>query len=352
MNLDALALGVLFGGFGVLVGAVFIFLVGRRGHADGGLGVWVAAAGLLAVEYTSEVTQLVPWAAIAAIVVLAGGGLFFDRVPARWSPLVFVPGASALALVPLNGIELQTRVALGLITLVACVGAADFERAHVSDGFALWLFPVTALVPALLIDGGTEPGWAFAGASAVMVVNVIPRPRARLGAPGIAALVGAYLWVGTLLSANRAVRMATLFAGLGFVVLEPLARNLGRIEARGRRRTGKRLQDRDAVIIATGVFGQAIIGFFAVRVTGHSRRSEYALLVLLAVLSAFTATARAFVPAANRRRTGDSRRRSGGRSRRGATWVRAVTGDRSHRSHRGRHRGRHRSRHGDGRDNV
>lgn len=351
MILEPFATGVLFGGFGLLVGALAAFVTKRRGRAGGGLGVWIAAAALAAVELTSDLARLVPWVAVAGVALLVVGGWAFDRAPRPYSLAAFAPGATVLALTPMPGLDGATRIALGLLVAVAALAAADFEREHATDGFALWLLPVSALVPALLIDGGNEPGSAFAGAVAVIVVNAVPRPRARLGAPGIAAIVGAYLWVGTLLSANRAVRLATLLAGLGFLVLEPIARNLSRLEAKGRRRTGKRLQDSEALVIATAVFGQAIIDLFAIRVTGHSRRSEYALLALLPVLVVFTVTARAFVPAPRRRRA--SRSSSGsGRSRRGRhqpQWLRMVRraggAPTSHRSRRS-------SRHRDGRSGV
>lgn len=364
MHTEAFAIGLLFGGFGLLLGALITFAAGRVQRADGGLGIWIAAAGLLAVEYTSEISELVPIWVFGALALLALGGLVRHRLPDVLAPAAFVPGAVALAAVPYDGVSIPTRVAVGALVFVASALMVDFEQHHATDGFALWLFPVSALVPAMIIDGGTEPGWTFAGATGAMVINVIPRARARVGSAGSACLVGAYFWVGLLVAADRAVRLAAFTAGLGFLVLEPVARMLGRVETQNKRRAPKRLQDRDSVIVATALAGQAALAYFAVRVTGHSRRAEFALIVLIGVLIVATAFARAFVPPSSRRRSSSSAHRGRSRSRARDQITRVLAGTAAnarasrsdhHRSSHGRSRsgsGRSRRRHRDGRDDV
>ena len=368
MHTEAFAIGLLFGGFGLLLGALITFAAGRVQRADGGLGIWIAGAALVAVEYTSEITELVPLWVFAALGLLALGGLARPRLPVLLAPAAFAPGAVAIALVPYDGVSGGTRVAVGVLVFVAAALMSDFEQAHATDGFALWLFPVSALVPAIIIDGGTEPGWTFAGATASIVINVIPRARARVGAAGSACLIGAFYWIGMLVAADRAVRLAALTAGLGFLILEPISRNLGRLETQGKQRTPKRIQDRDSVIVTTALAGQTALMFFAVRVTAHSKRAEFALIVLIGVLIVATALARAFVPPAARRKSNSSRRHQRSRSRTRSQIARVFAGtianDRAHRSShrhssRGRGSGRRESggrgrstRHRDGRDPV
>jgi hypothetical protein len=322
---NAFVVGVLFGGFGLLFGALATFVSRRVGKPDGGLGVWVAVAGLGAVEYTSELAQLVPPLVVAAVAAFALGGWVQRRVAPLWGMAAYVPGAVLLGVADVPGLAASTRVTTGVVSWIAAVLVADFEQEHATDGFALWLLPVAALAPALIIAGGAEPGWTFAGAIATLIVNAIPGPRARVGASGAPAIVAAHLWVGSLVSANSGARLAAVVVALGFLLVEPIARFLSRVERRGRARGGKKLDDRTIVVVSTAVFGQAALGFFAVRVAGQWDGAELAMLAMLPALVLAGFTSRAFVPSPRRRRAAAAGTRSATSRARGRQLLRTLT---------------------------
>jgi hypothetical protein len=332
MSRSAFATGLLAGAWAVLAGAVLIFVMRRIHRSSGGLGAFVAAGALIALELYRPIADDVPIAVAAGIALLAVGGLVQNRWPRWHGSLAFVPGAAVLGGAPFDGVSMGTHITIAVVAWGAAIAATDFEQHHAPDGFALWLLPVASLVPALMIDGGTEAGWILVGAMVPLVVNVVPGPRARLGPSGAAPLVGVYLWVGVLVADNRGARLAALVGGLGFVLCEPIARALAALERHSSERKPSKLEEWPGVVVATAVLGQLAVALFAVFVTGRNRRAEIGMLALIPVLVAATTFARAFVPSPSRRRaprrraararasssrSGSSRSRESARSSRG-----------------------------------
>jgi hypothetical protein len=345
MDRSAFATGLLAGAWAVLVAAIVIFAMRRIQRPSGGLGAFVALSALIAVELFRPIADDVPILVFGAVALLAIGGLVQSRRPFWYGAAAFAPGAMLLGFAPLDGLTLSTHITLGVAAWGAAMAFSEFEQHHASDGFALWLFPVSSLVPALLIDGGTEAGWVLAGAMVPLVINVIPGPRARLGPSGAAPLVAVYLWIGVLVADNRGARLAALIGGLGFLLSEPLARAFAGLERHSGERKPSKLDEWPGVVVATAVLGQGAIVWFTTRVTSRTDRAEIAMLALIPVLIAATVFARAFVPSPSRRRLKSKGRR---RLRSGLSRSRAASRSRSsHRSHRSRSGGdRSRSRSG------
>lgn len=300
LDLGAFGVGVAAGCVALLVSAI-VALATRRGRRPGVLGVPFALAALVAVRGEGHRLDVVPAAVFIGVLVLAAGGQIADRVKPPWlRPAVFVPGAALIAGAPLDGLTVAARVALALATVVAALAFSDFEGAHTRDGFALLLLPIAAFTPALLIAGGTDVGAAFAGALLPLVVVALPLPLASLGTAGCAALAGAYMWVGGLVSANRFGRLAAIVAGLGLLLYEPAHRFIIRrpVPSR-RRRRAKQLDESRSVILLTGCIGQiAIVGYVAL--LSARRSSDIAVLTLLPVVVVGTLLGRAFVPSPRR----------------------------------------------------
>lgn len=343
MSRSAFATGLLAGAWGVLAGAVVIFVMRRIHRSSGGLGAFVAASALIALELYRPIANDVPIAVALALVLLAGGGLVQNRWPKWYGALAFIPGAAVLGAAPFDGVSTSTHITVGVVAWVGSIAATDFEQHHAPDGFALWLLPVASLVPALMINGGTEAGWILVGAMVPLVVNVIPSPRARLGPSGAAPLVGAYLWIGVLVADNRGARLAALVGGLGFVLCEPIARALAALERHSSERKPSKLEEWPGVVVATAVLGQLAIALFAVFVTGRNQRAEIGMLALIPVLVAATVFARAFVPSPSRRRSTTRRRgRRAGTSRRNGSSASSRARSRSSRGREYRSRAAHR----------
>lgn len=298
---DSLAVGLFFGAVALVISALLAFAA-VRGRRPAVLGVPVAVAGLLAAR-RQLTPDFVPPLVFVAVALLALGGLAAaaprvrDRRMLTWA--VYLPGAAVLAGAPLAGVAPASRVATALATCIATVALVDFERAHDRDGFALLLLPVSALVPAAMIGGGTIAGSALLGAVAPVVVMALPRAGARLGAPGLACFAGAYFWVVLISADDRPARFGAAFVGLGFLLFEPVHRFLTHTEGRRRSRRAKELGDSRLLVVLVGLLGQGAIAAYSAAVAARET-TDTAILSLLPVAIAAVVLARAFVPSPRR----------------------------------------------------
>lgn len=301
VDTNALAVGVFGGAIAVLVSAVVAFVV-LRGRRPGVLGVPLAFAAMLGVRYELG-TELVPPLVFVALALLALGGLA-SLVPLRrhqavLTALAYAPGAIVLAAAPLDGVTVASRATVAVMTFASTAGLVDFERAHARDGFALLLLPLSAIVPATMIAGGTIGGSVLLGALLPSVVMALPRPRARFGAPGLACLVGTYFWIVLLYANDRPARFAAAFVGLGFLLFEPVHRFLAHTEGRRRSRRAKELDDSRLVVVAVALVGQGAVAAYCALVAARES-TDTALLALLPVAIGGVILARAFVPSPRR----------------------------------------------------
>jgi hypothetical protein len=302
LDTTALSVGLFCGAIALVVSAVVALFV-AKGRRPGVLGLPVAVAALLGVRQQLG-ADFVPPLVFGALALLALGGVpsLFPLERRRWilAWLAYVPGAIVLACAPLDGVTVQSRITVAVMTFASTVALVDFERAHGRDGFALLLLPLSAIVPATMIAGGTIAGSVLLGALLPVIVMALPRARARFGAPGLAALMGAYFWV-VLLSANdRPARFAAAFVGLGFLLFEPVHRFLAHSEGRGRRsRRAKELDDSRIIVVLVALLGQGGVATYCSLVAARES-TDTALLALVPIAIVGVVLARAFVPSPRR----------------------------------------------------
>ncbi len=300
---SSLGTGLLFGAFGILASGILAFFSHRVVKPSGALGAVAAVSGFIAIEVDNRFIDLVPVAVWVAVGLLCAGGYAQERWPYAGGLIGFLPGSAVLALAPMPGLSIGIRVVLCVATWLGSVAAHDFEQAHASDGFLLWLLPISAFVPALIVEGGTETGWVLVGAMLPLIVNVVFGVKARIGPAGAAPLVALYMWVGVSVAGNQGTRVSAVIGGLGLILCEPVARTLAALERNRRTKRPKKIDESSPVVIAAAVLGQASVALYALVFTSRTEQVEYAILALLPALIAATVFARALVPSPSRRRS-------------------------------------------------
>jgi hypothetical protein len=297
LEFDAFGRGLVAGAVALLASAGIALVSGRRDR-PGVLGVPFALAALVAIR-----TDVAPPLVFVSVALLAIGGLFASRFREWRARLVYLPGSVVIAFADIPGLTVGTRIVVGAGTWLMAVALTEFEATHNRDGFTLLLLPVSAFVPALLIEGGTAQGAIFAGTMLPLVLLALPTQKARLGAAGAACIGAAYFWTAALVAANRLPRLAAAATGIGLLAFEPLNRYFTQPN-REKRNRPRQLDDNRYVVLLVGVLGQGAVAAYVVLVTAR-QASDIALLSVAPVIVGGVLVARAFVPSPRR----SSRRR-------------------------------------------
>ena len=228
----AFVLGLAYGGIAccaVFVAAIFT----RRRTLDlaalaFAIGAWLAIRGAWGPGIASKGT------AVGLAGVAIGGataGWFARRIPrgrdhpALVAAVLIAPGAVLLAArAPLAGGPVA-RTTLVLATIGIGVGLRDFDATHGPRGAPWVLFAISSAGVYLAVPD-TELARVLIGAALPFVLLSLPKPVARFGPAGSAALAGVFSWVVVVGGRGRPASVVGGLAVIGILLAEPLGRRL------------------------------------------------------------------------------------------------------------------------------
>lgn len=176
-------------------------------------------------------TDVLPSSLLWGLLVLLVGGEIADRTPNPKiigilfaAPGAFLVGTSA----EFPGPSWTKWLVIGVVTIGAPL-AADLDRraARLGLGPVLWLIAVAGLywtVP------DTERVRPLIGAAVPLAFTGWPKRWSRMGAGGLGAAIGLFLWVAAFEGRGRPGSIVGAAASLGLFLVEPI----GRVLAKGR----------------------------------------------------------------------------------------------------------------------
>ena len=289
---DGLALGIVFGVSGLVVGVIWQGAWHRPAPIAG---LVVVLSFVLAANGSASIPSNVKW----GLVMLAAAGAAADLVAKLWPPLVVLgagfalPGASLLT----TNTELPSPHWIHTLVIVTVtVGGtlvADFDRRHRDRGWAPMMFAVS-VVGVYFTVPDTERAMVLLGAALPIVLLGWPFPLASLGGAGSYSCVGALAWVSAFDGRGRLSSIVGGMACLGLLLAEPVA-HIIRENAPGIIDTLPR-GPMAAIVIGCG---QLVLVFVASRVVGMWSDARQALLLAVLELGAAAAFL-AFVSAGDR----------------------------------------------------
>ena len=298
MHLDALrdllharafALGLAFGGVGVLVTGT-LAVVSRRRLPDLA-GILCVVAAWLAIRGAWGDT-LANGQVLLSLGVLAVGGAVVVLVSqlsraAAEHPLVVTavtvtPGAVLLAhSAPLAGSGLS-RTILAVATVAIAVAIRDFDAIWGPRG-APWLLFAVAAGGVYLAVPDTELARALLGVALPFALLSIPRPTSPIGPAGSAALAGLFTWVVVVGGRGRPGSVVGGLAVIGILAAEPLGRRTIGSIVLGSRFRYDRNRDEWITIAVMCAVAQFVIALYASRVVAHEDAAVSALVILAPV---------------------------------------------------------------------
>jgi hypothetical protein len=302
INTDALPASLIAGALAAAVAATGA-LLWRRAR-PGVVGLPIAIAGLYVTRHELG-PATAPILIFGATVVAFIAGELAARLDHPIAAYLPVLGGIVFAITPIPAVPVLGRIAAAVGAVVTGIALSDFDRRHASQGLGVLLIVITCC-GAVFIQPGTIAGPALAGAAIWMVLLVLPKPFARVGAGGACAVAVAFWWT-ILITAFWPAGGDNLVAGAiacGFILFEPLARAvLHRLSGIENRRRSTR--DSVWLVIATAVVAQATLVTYAAAVVARFDRVDVALLAALPVAVGASLVATEVVPSPRRQ----SRRR-------------------------------------------
>ncbi len=275
-----------------------------RNKRPGVVGLPIALATLWVIRHDAG-PKFAPLLIFAAAVIAFVAG----ELSARFEGPVFfyapVAAGIVFAATPIPSVPVLARVFSAIAAVAFGIALSDFDRRHAVQGLGVLLLVITCC-SGLFIQAGTVPGPALAGSAIFMLLLLLPKPFARVGAGGACAIAIAFWW-SLLLTGDWPQGGDNLVAGAiacGFLLLEPAARavlqHLSGV-------TNRRRSTRDAVwlVIVTAAAAQIALLVYASAVTARFDRLDLALLSAIPVVVIGGAVATEVVPSPRRQ----SRRR-------------------------------------------
>ena len=302
---------------GVVLAAGWVAIVIRRGSGTPvGLAgpAWVLVSlGLLGGWIGASRTDAIPSGLVWGLLVLVVGGELADRTPNPiFIGIVFaVPGAFLVGFSrEFPGPTWSKWVVIGVVAVGGPL-AADLDRrvSRLGLGPVLWLIAVAGMywtVP------DTERVRPLIGAAVPLAFCGWPKRWSRMGAGGIGAAIGLFVWVAAVEGRGRPGSIVGAAASLGLFVAEPIGSRLtkGRLAALSR---SVKLGVYEVCLLVSHLL---VVGY-ASRVVGLEAAGADAALLLVPAIPVAVALG-GFVRASERLRleSGRSgkRRRSGSRA--------------------------------------
>ncbi len=287
--------GLFAGCIGVAI-VVLIAVFQRRGMRLEIAGLATAGAALAALQGWGphKAALALDTSLLAAIVVLAVGGLAIQVIDrdAKWSPaihaILLVPGGAAMGWALRDAQPTWVPIAIAIAAPVFGATTIDLDRFHRRRAFGPAMLIVTICGVYVTVPD-TEGSRALVGAVLPLIVLVLPRPLATLGAMGSAAIVGVVLAVAVTEGAPRPGSIVGAFAGFGFLVIEPIARRvMPELKGRDGHDPGDHFRN-----TAVALTLQGILVAWATRVAGLTQEALPALLTsAVGVVAGFWTAAR------------------------------------------------------------
>ena len=221
----------------------------------------------------------VPGEVVWALVLLGAAGFLATRTPVPWlvGPLAAIPGGVFLADASDGGFPSWVKVVLVLGPALIGVAAADLDRRGARFGIGPVLFGISVLGMYATVPD-TEVARVAVGVMLPLVFLAWPRALASMGAAGMYAAAGLYLWIVPIESVGRPGAMIGALGAFGLLVTEPVGRAL-------RKHYAHRLPELPRIhsrhVLATTVLAQLIVVFYASRVAGFEAEPLGALIVLV-----------------------------------------------------------------------
>ncbi len=296
----------------LVAGAVAALVAGLGALAlpsprPGVVGLPVSIAALFTLRYQLG-APFAPIAVFVAVGVVFVAGELAARAqnPVWWyAPAL---GGVVFALTNIVSVPIVARLAAATGAVVTGIALADFDKRHASQGLGVLLLVITCWVPTFLAPG-SGAGPAIAGASVWMLLLLVPKPFARVGAGGACAVAVAFWWA-VLISAGWPQGGDNLIGAAiacGFLLFEPLARFvLQRLSGLQNRRRSTR--DSIWLVVATAAAAQVALGVYGVAVTARLDALDLALLSAIPAVVIGSLVATEVVPSPRRQSRRHSRR--------------------------------------------
>jgi hypothetical protein len=272
----------------VAMAVVFVVAAARMfgpRPAVAGLAFCTAALAVLQGWGPWKPAHALPNDALIAIAVLAVGGIGVQVLrPGRnlaTSTGLFVPGGVLLALSLPERTPLWASMACAVAVVAGSALGAELDHYHRRRSLGPMLLLVS-VVGVYLTVPDTEGARALVGAAIPLVLVVLPRPAATLGAAGLGASLGVLGWITVVEGLPRPGSIVGGLGCFGLFVAEPLAR-----------RYVPGLRERDGhgpfdhwrnTAVATGV--QAVVVLWASRVAGFAHDAVPAAFALVPAFGA------------------------------------------------------------------
>lgn len=236
-----------------------------------------------------------PGNALIGLAVLGVGGIGVQVLrPGRnlaTSAGLFVPGGVLLALSFPDRTPLWAAVAAAVAVVAGSALGAELDHYHRRRSLGPVLLLVT-VVGIYLTVPDTEGARALVGAAIPLLLVVLPRPAATLGAAGLGTSLGILAWITVVEGAPRPGSIVGGLGCFGLFLVEPLAR---RVVPGLRERDGHGPFDHlRNTVVGAAVHGAVVL--WAARVAGFAQDALPAAFALLPALGAGMLLAR-LIPA-------------------------------------------------------
>ena len=236
-----------------------------------------------------------PQPAMIAVALLAVGGIGTqvlrpgNRLTTGMAMLV--PGGVLLGLALADRAPAWAAIAAAFTVVVGGGLAADLDHFHRRRSLGPLLFVVTVAGVYLTVPD-TEGARALLGATIPLLLLVVPKPTATLGAAGIGACFGILAWIAVIEGIARPGAVVGALGCLGLFVAEPLAR---RVVPGLRERDGHGPTDHLRNTAVAFVL-QTVVVVWASRVAGFAHDALPATFALIPALGAGMLLSR-YIPA-------------------------------------------------------